>query len=490
MAHIHSLKLRDVAVPRSTFYGGVFGRLFGKLPPWQPKGATETERIDTIRQFAETRMFRPAGADDPIDNPNVPAGYTYFGQFIDHDVTFDPTSSLERANDPNRIRNFRTPRLDLDSVYGGGPHDQPYLYDTSRTHTSGFSGYFLIGSGDNPNEPDLPRNELSRALIGDMRNDENLIVAQIQLAFLRLHNRVLEAIVGSPDPADEEQFTEAQRIVRWFYQYVVWNDFIARIVEPEVHERVLAPENGLYCFQPRVYGWKESPFLPVEFAVAAYRFGHSMVRPGYQINTTPDHDGVTHPIFGRPGSGAFDLRGFRKLPSNSTVQWNLFLDFSTSPRGFPQASQQIDSLLSRSVFHIPAGPNGTNPLAFLNILRGWRFELPKGTDVARASGRKPIEIDECTPEDSLWVYLLKEAEATGGRHLGYLGSDIVAETFAGLLYGDPLSFVRYDPTWTPAREAALPFDSPIDKKHWQLADLILASGAPISDRDVEALVDG
>lgn len=164
MAHLQAHTLRGTFVPRSTFYDSPFGRMFAKVAPWVPRGHNDEEREAEIRNFAESQMFKPEGADDPDNNPNLPAGYTYLGQFIDHDITFDPTSSLQRQNDPNRLRNFRSPRLDLDCVYGAGPYDHLYLYDTrnARVSSGGFAGYFLVGHGENPNEPDLPRNSLGR----------------------------------------------------------------------------------------------------------------------------------------------------------------------------------------------------------------------------------------------------------------------------------------------------------------------------------------
>ncbi|MGI9490865.1 MAG: peroxidase family protein, partial [Geminicoccaceae bacterium] len=127
MAHFQAHTLKGTFVPRSTFYDSPFGRMFAKVAPWVPEGQNDAEREAAIRNFAENQMFKPEGADTPDDNPNIPAGYTYLGQFIDHDITFDPTSSLMRQNDPNGLLNFRTPRLDLDNVYGRGPAEQPYL---------------------------------------------------------------------------------------------------------------------------------------------------------------------------------------------------------------------------------------------------------------------------------------------------------------------------------------------------------------------------
>src|SRR5215510_14402145 len=169
-------------VPRSALYEGRFGRMFRNLPPFAPDDA---DLLSLGALMIETQ----AQADDSnLDNPDIPAGFTYFGQFIDHDITFDPNSKLQRDNDPDALRNFRTPRYDLDSLYADGPDNNPYLYADDGSH-------LLIGKVNSDqndlDEKDLPRNSQGRALIGDPRNDEKLIVSQIALAFLKFHNAVL-----------------------------------------------------------------------------------------------------------------------------------------------------------------------------------------------------------------------------------------------------------------------------------------------------------
>src|SRR6266571_7224923 len=191
---------------------GRFGRLFRHLTPFEP----EDEDLEALGDT----MFEPEPDDnqeDPAgDNPDIPSGFTYFGQFIDHDITFDPNSKLQRQNDPNALRNFRTPRFDLDSLYADGPDNNPYLYDKDGVH-------LLVGKNA-AGEDDLPRNaaDPKRALIGDPRNDENAIVSQLHLAFIKLHNNVVDHL-----PANTPHlFDEARRIVRWHYQWVVIHDFL------------------------------------------------------------------------------------------------------------------------------------------------------------------------------------------------------------------------------------------------------------------------
>src|SRR3989441_229731 len=210
--HFHGSELRGLsAVSRSPLFEGRFGRMFRNLPPLLP----DDKDLEALaHQMVEPE---PTGEEDPSgDNPDIPAGFTYFGQFVDHDLTFDPTSQLQRDNDPDALVDFRTPRFDLDSVYGRGPDDQPFLYEEDGVH-------LLIGR-NKAREDDLARNVKGRALLGDSRNDENLIVSQLALGVIKYHNKVVDAPPFQGVPP-ERRFDEGRRIVRWHYQWAVIHDF-------------------------------------------------------------------------------------------------------------------------------------------------------------------------------------------------------------------------------------------------------------------------
>ena len=347
----------EVLAPRSKFYQGPFGRLCPDLPPWKPAGVEEGELDAYFLNIASNMMVEAPGltpSEIASDNDkiaeleaafssNIPAGYTYFGQFVDHDITFDPASSLMRQNDPNGLLNFRTPRLDLDNVYGRGPADQPYLYSKDD------KAKLLIGSIENSGLRDVPRNSDGTALIGDMRNDENAIVSQLQLAFLLAHNALVDR---ARSQGHDNPFEAARNTLRWLYQHVVWHDFLKRITIDEIHQCALLLGNlcggrkGWICALEDVYSWSKSPFMPVEFSVAAYRFGHSMVRNSYQTNHP--HRGFNNfaPIFDNSGaSNPDDLRGFRRLLVENTVQWDWFLPMTSSAGPFPQMARKIDTKL-------------------------------------------------------------------------------------------------------------------------------------------------
>jgi hypothetical protein len=235
--------------------------MFGHLPARDPG----TEAIDAL-----FRLMDAQSRDASFPNPAIPAGYTYLGQFVDHDITFDPTSALGRDNDPQALVNFRTPRYDLDSLYGSGPQDQPFLYDWD-CEPCGVK--LLVGS--NPKDPslphdddrqpapvDLPRNERGRALVGDARNDENLIVSQLHLLFIQFHNKVVDCLCANEsDLPATELFDEARRIVRWHYQWIVVHDLLERLAGKHVTRSVLKPAapGTAPAVVLRFYGWSSSP---------------------------------------------------------------------------------------------------------------------------------------------------------------------------------------------------------------------------------------
>src|SRR5437773_1731108 len=190
----------DNSVLRSSQFEGRFGRMFRSLPSaeWPKKAlldlglamTADPEHLDADKN-APTAAFEADDKriQDDEENVAIAAGYTYLGQFIDHDITFDPASSLQQQNDPDALEDFRTPRLDLDSLYGRGPDDQPYLYDKATGRLKfRLGGNVGVGTQVRPDVPRLAAPD-NTALIGDKRNDENKIVVQLQALFLRFHNK-------------------------------------------------------------------------------------------------------------------------------------------------------------------------------------------------------------------------------------------------------------------------------------------------------------
>ena len=369
------------------------------------------------------------------DNPSIPAGYTYLAQFVDHDITFDPASKLQGDNDPRALANFRTPRFDLDSVYGSGPKDQPFLYDWSSERDPGVKLLVGASSGEGTITADLPRNQEGRALIGDARNDENLIVAQLHLLFIRFHNKVVDHVRTAERALGSDALLEkAQTLVRWHYQWIVVHDLLGRLVGDDVAVAARA-RRDFYRF--RANGLLGRP-VPI-FAVKD--------NPGEL-----DH-----------------LGGFRRLPVRLAIDWTFFYELTDrrppSPEQ-PQHSRKIDTALATRLFRLPVNVSGKREaLARLNLRRGRALGLPSGAAVARAmhvdaldeehllldrlSADVRKELLRATP---LWYYLLCEAQSElgdEGRHLGPVGGRIVAEVLTGLLEADPSSYLHAQTPWTP-----------------------------------------
>ncbi|TDR04924.1 peroxidase family protein [Paraburkholderia silvatlantica] len=276
---------------------------------------------------------------DPEENLWLPAGYTYFSQFVDHDLTFDSTSSLDPAlalEDKSRVpTNLRTPRLDLDCIYGDGPAAQPFMYAADgATLLYGGTGQPQLQA--NPNGLvasvtatwDLLRAPNGRAIIGDKRNDENSIVCQIQLAMIKYHNKIVELLSGENSDSwlvAGDIFESARTEVRWTYQRIVVEDFLPRIIREEVLNDLqgLSFEQRKKCYvlYPDKDGIRDN--LPREFVAAAYRYGHSGVRTGYRLN--PQTRLSIFPASNQADQSADSLLGFDPLPQHHIIDdWGRF----------------------------------------------------------------------------------------------------------------------------------------------------------------------
>jgi len=336
--------------------------MFRRLPSAPSYTADELLALAESMHDDATPTSGWGGQVEDRDNPDIPAAYTYFGQFIDHDITFDPMSSLQRLNDPDALVDFRTPRFDLDSVYGSGPADEPFQYASSP----GAPRFLTAGSGT---DIDLPRNSEGIALIGDPRNDENIIVSQLHTVFLRAHNRFVAVIDADSNIPADRRFDEAQRLTRWHYQWIVVNDYLRKIVGNELLDQLLTEKNGEWDIKRNFYRPQKNTYMPVEFSVAAFRFGHSMIRGIYNLNPVVRD----RPIFA-PGDNVGpldDLRGGRALPAQWGIQWDHFLPIKESA---PQPSRKIDAGLASGLFDLP---RRDDTLPFLNLKRGQALQLPR-----------------------------------------------------------------------------------------------------------------
>jgi Animal haem peroxidase len=437
-----------------------FGRIFRRLPPFaEASDAVKAELLefgakggpldanDDLAAGPVRLITDPALSANNPNNPTQTAGTTFFGQFVDHDITFDAGSPLGTPTDPSQSRNARTPSLDLDSVYGVGPIASPQLYQPyDRAKLRIESGGIF---------EDVPRTGDGTAVIGDPRNDEHVVIAGLQAAFILFHNRAVEVVRERRKHGWHKVYEEARRLTTWHYQWLILHELLPLAVGKSMVRKVL--RHGGRFYRPQVgHG-----FIPVEFQAAAYRFGHSMVRPSYRANLKGDGGspffGMIFDPAGDGQSDPVDLRGGARA-ARRFVGWQTFFDFRD---GEVKPNKRIDTKISSPLFALPLGAIASHDqpqvLPQRTLLRHLTWNLPSGQRVARAMGETPLaEADfadvptrfrSSTP---LWYYVLREAElAADGLHLGPVGGRIVAEVLIGLLRSDPHSFLAKQPHWKP-----------------------------------------
>ncbi len=407
---------------------GKYGRMFPELP-----GLAQDASLAGV--LGKRGAALDAGATRNNDNPRIPAGFAFLGQFVAHDITRD-LSLLQHHSSLDELRNFRAPRLDLESVYGPGPSNAPYLYDRDDPDK------FLLGMNDAGRPNDLPRNAQGIALVADPRDDTHIIAAGLHLVFMKFHNAIVDRLRARGMPNDA-LFEEARRTARWHYQWIVVQEYLSLSVGDSLVDEIL--RDG-----PRFFSVKEGVSIPVEFADAAYRFGHPQIRHRYRMNQT---------------SGELemfpDLAGFRAIPERLAADWALF--FAVDGQPAPQASKRIEPRLAAPLMRLPEAMVGAvaheeeASLAYRDLERGRDCDLPSGEAVAGRIGAQPLTRAEVgleqhgwNGETPLWYYILREAELRhDGTQLGEVGGRIVAEVLLGLLMADPTSFVATKPDWKP-----------------------------------------
>jgi hypothetical protein len=436
IARDHCLAPERVDAP---IFGGRYRRLFDDLPPLQ---------ADDRSLHALGAPGGPcdagAGVADAPDS-RVAAVWPFFGQYVAHDITADRSPVVDHA-DPRRLRNARAARANLEGLYGTGPTGMPFLY------RSGDPAKLLLA----PSGSDLPRNHEGIALVGDPRNDVQLFTSQLAVAFIKLHNRVVDRLRADGVPEDD-LFVEARRATTWHYQHVILREFLPLLVGPELADDLLA--GG-----PQLYRVEDEPYIPFEFADAAYRYGHAQIRDRYQVNARFG----PLPVFP-------DLLGFGPVPPEHAVDWTLLIDVDGHPPA--QRAKRIDGRLPRPLIALPTQVSGSEPgtdyasLATRDLQRGQAVGLPSGEAVAARLGvakllRAEIGLDGWTGETPLWIYILKEADVLhDGDCLGPVGGRIVGEVLVGIIDADPESFRSVDPGWQPTL--------PSRKDAFGLADILV-----------------
>ena len=428
---------------------GKYGRLFPQLPPLDADEGL-LYRLGGSGGACDGGVVVVDG-ESASDDASGPAGWPLFGQFVAHDITADRSLLLRHA-DAGHLANYRSPRANLECLYGEGPAGSPFLYERDDP------AKLLLGRNDRGEPADLPRNQQGVALLGDPRNDVHLFVNQLHVAMLKVHNGLVDRLRADGEP-EAELFESARRSATWHYQWVIVHDYLPAVAGAELVA-------GLLADGPRHYQADGPAWIPLEFADGAFRYGHSQIRHTYRLRA----DAEPKPLFP-------DLVGFAPVPAAHAVDWSLLFRFPG--RAAPQPAKLIDGRLARSLIELPRAITGAvelealHSLAVRDLQRGQAYGLPSGEAVARAMGEPPLTPDEIglaalgwEGETPLWYYVLKEAEArAGGERLGPVGGRIVAEVLLGIIDADPESWRAVDPTWRPTLPAA-------DPEEFSMADLL------------------
>ena len=353
-----------------------------ELTPFRPPERLLYDLAESMREPPEpTPLWKPYA--------RTPAGYITFGQFVTHDLTYDPSPlpALTRERQVRGLPNFRTPRFDLDPIYAEPP--------VSEIAAPRNGDKFVIANEGDPSKPlDLMRTPAGRALIPDPRNDENVLIAQLHVAFMKLHNRFVDDLVaarraGRPI-SNLPDFQAAKRLCQWHYQWLIVNDYLPEIVQRSTINAIRTYEGGRFRITTRFYtppaSDREPPWIPVELATAALRFGHSMLGVSYAVSR-PDQKAET---FGHDLTKPV-LNGMRPIPPDLKASWDLFFKVPGAPFRPQNKARALDSFVPRALFDIPKallppGEDQTRPfsLALRDLQRGRRYGLPSGQQIAKA----------------------------------------------------------------------------------------------------------
>jgi hypothetical protein len=447
-----------------------FGRLFPVLDPSDPNGRglpAQGSRLSELRALGE-RLVEPGEPDDPVGDSDMPAGYTFLGQLVDHDITLDLSTGLDKGVRGDEVANTRTPELDLDNVYGAGPIGSPYLYKVPYLRT----GRLIAGEGAyarhdvlrvSPKDRPGPLGGGATAILGDPRDDENLVISQLHAAIVSFHNRTVDVLVsrrfsrhrykycGSnvcsiyrladslPAPVKSEIFQTARDHVLHYYHRVIAEDLLPWLIGYERTADLLARGRDFYF--PRGFrdrdGRLRDPFIPVEFAVAAYRYGHSQVRYAYRLR-----EDYKESLF--RGAGHHGVQAFEPITPRQLVDWRYFFEIDETPPPDFNWARRLDPLTTRALHQLHrnrvVGPKDLGSLPARNMQRGRVFYLPGGQTTAEhilpiierrgalradygagREGWQPFLLppnkrtqEELGPEETpLWYYVLQEAEVFG-----------------------------------------------------------------------------
>jgi hypothetical protein len=438
-----------------------------------------------------TEMVGPTDGLEDSDLSPTPAGFTYFGQFVFHDIVFSEIFGIPKpTGGAPHLKNASSQGLDLSGLYGRGPVVDAHLYDVPDGDDLSACRFPLgLPRRKDSKLPidcntmrgrDLPRIDMSgrfmnvkgrrrpyRPLVADPRNDDNLVLSQLLCTLMGIHNRIVDVLLATSAPDPAEAYKRARVFLTSVYRAVVINDYM---------KRILAPELWAYFFDGQDFRGRGVSALgtfnalPLEFTFGASRFAHAMVRQFYVVNASSvDQPADLRKMLSfssqRPG-------GEIPIPENWIVDWTRFASSDAPTKA--QCARRISPFLSKELTaaELSAELDGTaRPVAFMDCWRCYDLGLPSGQDVAGAVSAavgNQMEVRVLTGDDMLPTlpcaerylynagrlkaalqrhpeflnatplsyYIIQEASVLGndGAFLGPVGSYVVAATVASALF--------------------------------------------------------
>ncbi|MDE4100067.1 hypothetical protein [Phaeobacter gallaeciensis] len=421
-------------------------------------GPFQSPTVTELANVAEA--MTSGGFVEPQQSTEIPAVMTYFGQFLAHDVTHLQWSTPESA-----WTNLRAGHsLDFGTVL-----TQTDLSHPQNSNWNCHAGVSLGETTTTGEHRDLPRSLLpyGQSCTSDARNDTNLALAQI----IVLLTRFLHAVRQHNPTLSVEQ---VGALTAQHLQAVVLDDYLRTICDPGIWQDIR--DNG----RSLVWTDKTRPFyVPIEFAAAGFRFGHSMVRDMYAhwgdsdkfmcattflrfVHDPPDP--ANSLINGRLGGiWAHDWRAFSRLADAG--------DMVRAARIDPNIAFAFRDL-SEGHFALKTAPQAgaTINLAHHTLKRQYTLGLPTGQQLAQLAGVPTMSAAEVLgtgysniadaidqagfgSDTPLWFYILREAEFfQGGGRLGPLGSRLVCETLHAAIENSAASILTE--TGGPAPEVS------------------------------------
>lgn len=424
---------------RKLYYGKIFD-----LNPWLEKSKKNDKIIDSIIDSLVDFIKKSKVPNRPLEE--IPAGYTYLGQFIAHDVSFDSNAVSSTPKSSMKIINFNKPFLDLDSIYGNGRlYHLPILDEKNKFRID----YINTKTKKNKKIASAPRYKTQNKVLGDIRNGEHIIISQLFIAFYKFHNKLVDkhrVTLKKVEPKIKEEniknraFEKAKKELTWHYQWLVVNDYLPRFVKKSVINKILKNKGS-------IYNYKDTRFLPLEFSAAIFRFGHSMVKGAYRFSSNENHKDESLREFLTNPPEFIDWRNFF-FKRNDDVIKNFANPIS------PNLTTELEEFEEENNFFKSRKLIGEN-LAKLNLKTGYNYGLPSGQSIAtKIFGQGDYSIpnlpDDFKGNTPLWLYVLCEAHHKNqGKKLGPVGELILAEVLIGLIQGDTSSYLSKEPDWVP-----------------------------------------